>query len=206
MTPYHLHALSAAWSLRAARAILVQRVDRERATRGQDLVAAGPLRSPVWGVRHATGGHADPTGGSAERPAPPDTTWADLLHQLDKRVGWLAGMLRQTGPTPLAAITAVIPRLMPATARVAWMHLRDEDRWVRDTCRLVPARRDLTGVSCPRCGQRRLQVQTAGLVEVWTVICGADCRCVGAGCPCGMPGAVEGAPHIWPRAQVLASA
>ena len=57
------------------------------------------------------------------------------------------------------------------------------------------------GVARPRCATRALTVNCAGPVDGWTVTC--VCLCVGAGCPCGMAGAVEGVAHIWPRSSVI---
>ncbi|MCM0673181.1 hypothetical protein NCC78_00315 [Micromonospora phytophila] len=43
----------------------------------------------------------------------------------------------------------------------------------------------------------------------WTVVCATNRLCAGVGlvegegCPCGMPGAVEGVAHIWPHPLVL---
>ncbi|EEP73519.1 hypothetical protein MCAG_03846 [Micromonospora sp. ATCC 39149] len=206
MTPHHLHALAAAYAVRDARTRLGQlaTLDHRRAV-DHHLQAAALLRSPTYGTRTSIGGHGDPTGGALLTAHPTrDTTWADLYRRSTDRLDWLASTLRcDHGPTVGRILTA-IPTLSPGTARIVAQHLTDEDAWVRAAVRLAPAREPLPGVACPnpRCGQRLLEVLTAGPVDCWTVRCQV-CLCIGAGCGCGMPGAVEGVAHIWPRASVL---
>lgn len=89
----------------------------------------------------------------------------------------------------------------------------DAREWQSSTrCLFGPDRRPLPGVECPACRHRLVYTQTAGPEEAWTVVCAAECRCRGVSddpkhadrrCPCGMPGAVEGVAHIWPRAAVI---
>ncbi|WP_431892687.1 hypothetical protein [Micromonospora haikouensis] len=207
MTSHRLWALAAAYAVRDARTRLAQlaTLDHRRAA-DHHLQAAALLRSPTYGTRHAIGGHGDPTGGSLLLDTRPtrDTTWADLYRRSTDRIDWLASTLRcDHGPT-IGRILAAIPALSPGTARIVAQHLTDEDAWVRAACRMTPATTPLPGVACPnpRCGQRLLEVLTAGPVDVWTVRCPV-CLCIGQGCGCGMEGATEGALHIWPRTSVL---
>lgn len=211
MTPYHLqHALAAAWSLQAARRRLADLAAVEARQNARGLTdAADGLRSTTYGQRHATGGHSDPVSGlltAGTRPAR-QTWWADLLHRSSDKLNWLAQQLDGRRPEaafgmdPIARILAAVPKVQPGTARVAAQHLADEDTWVRAAVGMPAGGTPLTGVPCPRCGIRQLTAHTDGPAEVWTVTC--PCVCVGAGCPCGMPGAVEGVAHIWPRAAVL---
>ncbi|GIJ10749.1 hypothetical protein ACFFMR_18965 [Micromonospora andamanensis] len=206
LSPHHLHATAAAWSLQAARAALVRRAIAEARQRGDDLIAAGPISSPVYGTRHPVGGHGDPVSATLTLDHTPArvTRWGELVSRLDGRLGWLA---RQIGATPsiwtqLEWVIDTLPALQPGTARVVHRHLADEDTWVRALPIAVPpSTRPLPGVACPRCGVRQLTVHCAGPVDGWTVTC--VCLCVGAGCPCGMAGAVEGVAHIWPRTAVI---
>ncbi|MFF0823038.1 hypothetical protein ACFYUR_21975 [Micromonospora haikouensis] len=205
MTPYHLHALAAAWSLQAARGRLAQLARTESTRHTTELLAAATvLRSPTYGTRHSSGDHGDPTGVTLLTAEPRVTTWADLLGRLDHRLAWLAGQVGgDLGWTPLTCILVAIPAMSPGTARIVAQHLADEDAWVRAAVRLAPATTPLPGVACPHCGERQLVVQTAGPTEVWTVVCATGRPCTGQGCGCEMPGAVEGAAHIWPRTAVL---
>lgn len=203
MSPHHLHATTAAWSLQAARHRLAELVDAERAMNGQQLLSAAPIRSGTYGTRHATGGHADPTSsGIGATTVIRDTQWTDLAWDITTRLTGPAAHLPGTGD-PLGRILAAIPRMLPGTAAVTTTLLVRLDERVRRELRLSPDRELLPGVPCPACGRRLLYAQTAGPRDAWTVVCGAGCICSGTGCPCGMPGAVEGARHIWPRAVVV---
>ncbi|WP_420123191.1 hypothetical protein [Nakamurella sp.] len=206
-SPHHMHATAAALAVRDARTRMAT-LATTTARRAVDhrLQAATVLRSPTYGTRHAIGGHGDPVGGLLTAPAPTtrDTTWVDLFRRSTGRLEWLARMIHADEGPAVGRILTAIPRLSPATAAVVARHLVDEDAWVRAAVGLGPACSPLPGVVCPHCGERQLVVQTAGPVEAWTVVCATGRLCTGAGCPCGMPGAVEGVPHIWPRAVVLA--
>ena len=213
MTPHHLDALAAAHSLQAARTRLAHLAAAEaRQNTDAALHAADGLRSTTYGQRHATGGHSDPVSGllTAERRPVRVTRWADLLHRSSGKLDWLAGHLDRRSPEaafgmdPIARILAVVPKVQPGTAALIARHLHDEDQWVRNAVGLDPDRQPLPGApECPGCRQRRLELCTSGPETAWVVVCAARCLCGGAGCGCGMDGAVEGAPHIWPRAAVI---
>lgn len=214
MTPHHLHALAAAWSLQAARRTLTDLAREEAARNTNTLLDAAPiLRAPVYGTRLSGGSHGDPVGDllTAERRPVRVTTWADLRATADKRLGGIAAMLRIDGPN-LARIIELTPRVLPGTAAVLARHLADEDRWVRDAIGVGCERRHLVDIECPACAERALYVQTAGPQDAWTIVCDGSrrdgrhnpCLCTGQGCRCGMDGAVEGVAHIWPRNVVLA--
>ncbi|MFI6266142.1 hypothetical protein [Micromonospora sp. NPDC051006] len=207
MTPHHLHATAAAWSLHTARLRLADLARDEAAQiAAEAMEAPSLLRSPIWGSRHAHGGHGDPTPGMVavdDRP-PRRNRWAEMVERVDAKLDWLACQLGDTvGFDPLSRVLTAIVRLQPGTVRLVAQHLADEDTWIRNAVGLAPARELLPGVDCPHCGERQLYVQTAGPIERWTVICATGRLCMGQGCPCGMPGAVEGVAHIWPRAAVL---
>ncbi|NIL64322.1 hypothetical protein [Salinispora arenicola] len=215
MTPHHLHATAAAWSLKTALEHLAQLADDEAThIAAETLEAPALLRSPAWGRRHALGGHGDPTPGLAAVAtaprAPRRNRWADMHTRSLRKLGWLADQLptAPAGPNPWWRIYDTIPRLQPGTAHVLARHLADEDTCVRAAVGCGPQRELLDAIACPnpRCAQRRIHIQTAGPPEVWTVVCAAECRCVGLACGCGMPGAVAGVAHIWPRAAVLHAA
>ncbi|MEU5948527.1 hypothetical protein ABZ793_23610 [Micromonospora sp. NPDC047465] len=126
-----------------------------------------------------------------------------MADRATRKLGWLADTLHVDSLVdPIPSVLAAIPALQPGTAAVVARHLADEDRWIREAIDLAPAREPVPGA--PECGVRRLEVQTAGPIDAWTVVCAVGCRSRGEGCPCGMPGAVEGAAHIWPRTDVLA--
>ncbi|MEU5945120.1 hypothetical protein ABZ793_06105 [Micromonospora sp. NPDC047465] len=212
-SPHHLHATAAAWSLQAARRRLAELALQEARRNAHGLLDAAPVlrSSSAYGIRHGVGGHGDPTSSLlllASRPTR-DTTWADLDQRLSGKLDWLAGQLDHRSPDaafgmdPIARILAMMPKVQPGTARIVARHLADEDAWAREAIRQPRPAQPLTGVPCPHCGERQLVVQTAGPVDAWTVVCATGRLCVGQGCPCGMPGAVEGAAHIWPRDAVI---
>ena len=208
MTPHHLDALAAAHSLQAARTRLAHLAAAEaRQNADAALHAADGLRSTTYGQRHATGGHSDPVSGllTAERRPVRVTRWADMVDRLTGKLGWLADQIHAgPGPDPWRRLHDALPRMQAGTAAVVARHLHDEDTWVRNAVGLDPDRQPLPGTpECPGCRQRRLELCTAGPETAWVVVCAARCLCGGQGCPCGMDGAVEGAPHIWLRAAVI---
>ncbi|RLK13307.1 hypothetical protein DER29_4324 [Micromonospora sp. M71_S20] len=220
-SPHHLHAVAAAWSLQAARHHLHHLADEEaQQIAAEQLEAPALLQSPAWGRRHALGGHGDPTPGMvviATDPRPARRNrWAEMHGRLDRKLTWLANAVFASPPhaDALDRLQSCIPDLQPGTAALVHRHLADEDQWVRDALGIDPARALLPGnPECPACGARALEVQTAGPVDAWTVVCAGTrqpgggphnpCLCTGQGCPCGMPSAVEGVAHIWPRGVVL---
>ncbi|MBM0275344.1 hypothetical protein [Micromonospora tarensis] len=206
--PHHLHATAAAWSLQAARGRLADYAADEAAhIAAEALEVPSVLRSTVYGGRHASGGHSDPTVGMLAVADRPDrrNRWAEMAERCTGKLCWLVGQLPGTIDTadPIAVILSRIPQLQPGTARTVAQHLADEDAWVRQALGVRPDRAHLDGVDCPHCGERQLVVQTAGPVDAWTVVCATGRPCTGQGCPCGMPGAVEGVAHIWWRADVI---
>lgn len=213
MTPHHLHATAAAWSLQAALDRLARRADTERRAIIAELMEPPPLlRSPVWGRRQALGGHGDPTTGAVidtERP-PRRNRYAELAADITARLTLPAGHLPGDG-NPLDRILTAIPGMLPGTASATTKLLVRCDERVRQELRIGSDRRHLVDIACPACGERALYVQTAGPEHAWTVVCTGSrrdgrhnpCLCVGQGCPCRMEGAVEGVAHIWPRAAVL---
>ncbi|WDZ87201.1 hypothetical protein [Micromonospora cathayae] len=205
MTPHHLHAVRTTWALHTALTRLGElAVLESRLRTDETLSAADGLRSPLYGQRHATGGHSDPVSATLtlHDATARVTRWADLSQRATDRLRWIADMIGATpAPDPWWRIHTRTPRLPAATAATITRHLADEDTWIRAAVRLAPAGQPLTGVPCPRCGVRQLQVHTDGPEASWTVTC--TCICVGQGCACGMDGKVEGVQHIWPRHQVL---
>ena len=89
-----LRAQAALWSLRAALALLADRIaEEDRAIRAARAAAADPLRSPMWGRRHALGGYGDPTseaiealGSVAARP----NRWASLEREVLEQLASVA--------------------------------------------------------------------------------------------------------------------
>ncbi|WP_025620787.1 hypothetical protein [Salinispora cortesiana] len=208
MTPHHLHATAAAWSLNAALAQLEARATAEaRAIAAEQAAAVEPISSPTWGRRHALGGHGDPTSdailtataGPLRRNRYAETQ-TGIISQLDAVARHLPG---HGVADPLQRIRQHIPAMQPGTAAALTALLRKLDGRARRVLRVGPDRDPLRGVACPACHCRHMHVQTSGPQYAWTVVCSAGCRCVGQGCGCGMPGAVEGVAHIWPRVAVL---
>ncbi|MFI2577712.1 hypothetical protein ACH5AJ_36565 [Streptomyces rochei] len=219
-SPHHLHAVAAAWSLADALPHLATLADDEAAQIAAEArEEPALLRSPVYGSRHASGGHSDPVTGMIATATRPErrNRWAEMSSRAEQRITGVAAMLRITGVRdPLACILAALPNTLPGTAAVVARHLQDEDRWIREAIGIAPDRAPLHGPippMCPACRARNLHVQTAGPQSAWTVVCDGSrepdggphrpCLCTGTGCRCGMPGAVEGVAHIWPRAVVL---
>ncbi|WP_026185885.1 hypothetical protein [Salinispora pacifica] len=204
MTPHHLHATAAAWSIHTARQQLATLAAAEARHRGDTLTAAAPiLRSPIHGTIHPIGGHADPVATlTADRPAPRTQTWAERIQRLDGRLTWLAGMYRlPAGRDPLERILTALPALTlpPRALTLLASHLADEDELVRGWLNQPPYRTRIPG-DCPGCQQRSLEANTAGPTTARTVICAADCRHTP---DCRCPGGVEGVRHIWPRHAVV---
>ncbi|MFI6160376.1 hypothetical protein ACIA59_10550 [Micromonospora haikouensis] len=191
MTPHHLHALAAAWSLQAALAQLEQRAKDAiaNAVHG-DRDGDVPLHSPAWGRRTALGGHGDPTANHAlgawapRRPDPYAAALGDILRELDPIAGLLPGA---PGMDPVTRIRLAVPQMSALAAERTAQALRRLDESARRTLRTGPARTPLAGHACPTCGQRRLEVTTAGPEPDRAVVCAA---CDG----------------IWPRAAVVGGA
>ena len=208
MTPHHLHALAAAWSLQAARDVLANLARDEAAQiAAAALESPSVLRSPVYGGGRVSGGHSDPTPRMIavdDRPARRNR-WAEMAQRLDHKLDWLADTLRLPYGLDdgIDRIIECIPAMSPGTAAILARHLVDEERWVREAIGQPRPTAPLVGVPCPHCGERQLHVQTAGPESAWTVICATGRLCTGAECGCGMPGAVEGVAHIWRRDHVL---
>lgn len=207
MTPHHLHATAAAWSIHTARQHLDALAAAEARHRGDTLTAAAPiLRSPIHGTIHAIGGHADPVATlTADRSPPRTQTWAQRIQRLDGRLTWLAGMYRlQAGRDPLERVLHALPGLTlpPRALGMLALHLADEDDLARGWLNQPPYRMRIPG-DCLGCRQRSLEATTVGPAAARTVVCAADCRHT-PGCRC--PGGVEGVRHIWPLGTVTGGA
>ncbi|MET7867962.1 hypothetical protein [Micromonospora taraxaci] len=204
--PHRLHATAAALSLGAARGRLTRNAEAEAAQiAAEALEAPSVLRSTVYGGRHASGGHSDPTATAylvADRPFRVNQ-WQALADDITAHLANLAQHLPAAGRDPLDRIRAAIPAMRPEIAHATTTALVHLDEIARRKLRTGPDRSPLRGVACPHCGERQLMVQTAGPIDAWTVVCATGRLCAGTGCGCGMPGAVEGVAHIWWRADVI---
>ncbi len=216
MTPHHLHATAAAWSLQAARgALALHAADLAAEIAAEALEVPSVLRSTVYGSRHGSGGHSDPTVGMLAVDDRPErrNRWAEMADRVDGKLRWLAGQIQKPRAVllmmaggmydPLEVLLVSLPGLQPGTVAVVAKHLQDEDAWVREAIGIRPDEHLLPDAPCPHCGERQLYVQHAGPIDAWTVVCATRRLCTGTGCPCGMPGAVEGVAHIWPRDAVI---
>lgn len=204
LSPHHLHATAAAWSIHTARQHLDVLATTEARQRGDTLTAAAPiLRSPIHGTIHAIGGHADPVATlTADRPPPRTQTWAQRIQRLDGRLTWLAGMYRlPAGRDPIRRILHALPALTlpPRPLGMLALHLADEDELVRGWLNHPPYRTRIPG-ECPGCRHRSLEAATVGPAATRTVMCVADCRHTP---DCRCPGGAEGVRHIWPRDAAL---
>ncbi|MFG1776628.1 hypothetical protein ACGFIG_09385 [Micromonospora sp. NPDC049048] len=201
MTPHHLHAVAAAWSLQAALAAL-QAAAMEAVA---DALAGDTGRRDIsipsqqFGRRHALGGHGDPTADHAlgawapTRPDPCAEALGSILRELDRLAGHLPGA---PGQDPATRIRQAIPGMRPHVAARTSQALRHLDRAARRHLHMPPDLAPLPGnPPCPACRLQMLQVHTADPTR--TVVCTADCHCTGDTCPCGMPVRLEGAAHIW---------
>ncbi|WP_326564539.1 hypothetical protein [Micromonospora peucetia] len=191
MTPHHLHATAAAWSLQAALAALqtaavaavTGAIDGSRGT------AEYAIPSQQFGRRHGLGGHSDPTADLAlgawapGRPDPCAEALGGILRQLDTVAGLLPGA---PGMDPLTRIRQAIPAMSAHAAQRTAEALAHLDQSARRVLHMGPARDPLTRRPCPGCGQRRLEVTTAGPLADRVVVCAAD-----------------GCHAIWPRHVVL---
>ncbi|MDG4799035.1 hypothetical protein [Micromonospora sp. WMMD980] len=178
MTPHHLHATAAAWSLQAALADLetaaknaiTNAIDGNRGT--HDI----GIPSQVFGRRHGLGGHGDPTADralSAWAPARPDP-YAEALGSLLRALEPVAGALPGApGTDPVTRIRRAIPGMSDHAAQRTAAALAHLDRSARRTLGIGPARTPLVGQACPGCGQRRLEVTTAGPETDRAVVCAA---------------------------------
>ncbi|NBE80330.1 hypothetical protein [Micromonospora rubida] len=222
MTPHHLHALAAAYSLAAALGALesaakASLADAVNGNRSGEI----SIPSQQFGRRHGLGGHGDPTADLAigawapSRPDPHAEALGGILRALDPLAGLLPGA---PGMDPLTRIRHAIPSMSPHAAERTAEALAVLDRSARRTLGpwAPPSRAPLRGPippTCPACRCRAtLHIQTAGPEADWTVVCDGSqppgqphqpCLCTGPGCPCGMEGAVAGVVHIWPRYVVL---
>ncbi|WKU03735.1 hypothetical protein [Micromonospora sp. HUAS LYJ1] len=207
MTPHYLHARAATLSLEFALDQLGAQAELEaRAIRAEQAAVREPLRSASWGRRTALGGHGDPTGDAVltARAGARPNRYANLHHDVLERLAAVAHHLPPTGGiNPLHRVQVAIPGMQPGTAATLTTLLSKLDERVRRELRIGPDREPLPGVECPACRHRLVYVQIAGPEHAWTVVCGKPCRCVGQGCRCEQPGAVEGPVHIWPRSEVL---
>jgi hypothetical protein len=176
-SPHHLHALTASWSLRAARHHLAQRIDD---TTHHDHHADDGLRSPTWGTRTALGGHGDPVATLvlATNPTGRPNRWITLAADITNRLAVPAAHLPGTGD-PLDRIHHAIPAMSTTAAQAVTVLLRQLDNRVRRDLGIGPDEQLLTGARCPDCGDRQLYTQhSAPRPAGQTVICRAT-RCDG---------------------------
>lgn len=207
MHPHHLHALTAAWTLHAARQRLASLIADRRHIDAQLVDTRDGLRSSALGRRTALGGHGDPVPGVALLGDVARDELGDVARSVADTLRWLAHEL--TVPyagDPLPALIAAIPARWPATADQLARWLGEADRKIRDAIG-CPEQLTAWPGDCPACGQRLLELHTAAPRPQWTVTCSArDCVCAGDACPCRMPVRAVGVAHIWLRSVIVAPA
>lgn len=210
--PQHLYATAELHSLLGAWPHLQGAVDAARAA-AHDDGDLGTLQA--W--RPNTGG----SGGGGVRSVILDAVaesrrWSVVSAYERRQTGvvasayWLAERLAPDlvdAPVPdvLRALLDLVPRLPPTTAGNVGRHIADEDRALRELLYLGTDRAKLTGVRCPACRERRVEVRTSNPdLDARPYVCAAGCTCSGAGCPCGMTVPTVGVGHIWTRAELVA--
>lgn len=209
--PDQLHALAAAWSLRAARGLLAAEVAGEWAERKAEAsfaAAAGGLQAwrPMIG-RAGGGGHGDPTGRTTVSALEPRAgRLARLAESVTATLLWLVDRLqvRLAAPDPLYRLRRAVSELRPSTAEQLQLWLAEADTRIREALHVPPADRPVPGLGCPSCGVRQLvDLGTPRVVapveQLPGVVCRAGCRCAGESCTCRMPVRQAGAVHIWTR-------
>lgn len=213
--PHQLHALAAAWSLRASlaelgRAVAYERYDLLGAARARSLASRLQAWEPnAVGGSGGGGGHGDPTARVALDAADPFARpgrLARLAESVTDTLYWLAGKLGvRTGVLDqLAELRRGVPLLRPSTAEQLQLWLAEADTRVREAVDLPPEDMPVPGLACPSCGVRQLVDLGAPLVVAPAeplpgVACRAGCRCAGDSCTCRMPVRPAGAAHIWTR-------
>lgn len=204
--PHVLHATTALWSLRRSWPQL------ERAQKAAEAAAAetqdhGTLQAWRPGSGHSGGPHDPLLAAVLDPPESRTVAWladlAERVRQHAEQARWLAlsNLRRQPdGNSLLGQIHTALSHVDPLTARDIAQELGAADRAIRRALRIPPQEWPIWTPACPVCGLRQLHVQTAAPdSSEWTVICRGGCRCLGDGCPCGMPIRERGVVHIWDR-------
>lgn len=159
----HLHAQAAAWSLRAALSTLADRAAAEdRVIAIQQAAAADPLKSPLWGRRHALGGHGDPTGNAILTvDLSRANRYADLLGEVQGQLDGVAKHLPAAGHDPLGRIEAAIPAMSRPAAAATRRLLDRIDGRIRRLLHEPDDRQLLPRVRCPACDATALTLRTS---------------------------------------------
>jgi hypothetical protein len=205
MTPQHLHATAALWSLRAVWPLLAQAAQRASGALGDDL-------GTVQAWRPGSGVHSGPagdqildailrSGGSGANP------YAERLARSGETIEWLSRHLVPPSPATLGEalreLTAAVPTLRPGTAMNLALHIGIEDRAVRRLLGERDDRREVPELRCPHCRTAgSLALRVSAPREHRTVVCTAGCACDGPGCGCGMATEVRDVAHIWTTLEI----
>lgn len=158
------------------------------------------IPSQTYGTRYALGGHSDPVADQATAAAhaaargnPHGLLLTEVSGILDRLARSLSADSSITGD-PVERIRHQALTLPVSMTRRLADGLANLDRIIRRHLRIGPALAPAPGnPPCPAC-----ELQMLLLTLAQTIICGADCTCVGPECPCGMPAREAGLPHIWP--------
>lgn len=171
--PTQLRATAALWSLRAALAALDNRTaDEARAIIGEQAAAADPLKSPLWGRRHALGGHGDPTGDAVLTLGPARSNrWAVLADEVQDQLAGVARELPPASTTDLDRFAAAIPAMSPTAATATRKLLDRIDSRIRRLLHEPSDRQLVPRIRCPACDAVGLAIRTSAPLAQQVVEC-----------------------------------
>jgi hypothetical protein len=164
LTPEHLRAGAALWSLRASLSTLERREAEEaRAIADERAAAADPLKSPVYGARQALGGHSDPTSEAllVIGGPPRSNRFSDLADEVTGQLADVAQHLPPAGHDSLTRIEAALPALSKAAAAATWQLADRIDSRIRRLLREPLDRKYVPRARCPWCDAVSLMMRLA---------------------------------------------
>ena len=165
LTPEHLRAGAALWSLRASLSALSDREAAEdQAIADERVAAADPLKSPLWGRRQALGGHGDPTSDALLllHDAPRTNRYTGLL---DEVTGQLAGVAQHLpasgGFNSVTRIQDALPVMSTAAAEATWRLADRIDGRIRRLLGEPADQARIPRIKCPWCDAVSLVMRLA---------------------------------------------
>ncbi len=175
VSPEHLRAGAALWSLRAALTLLRDREAAEdRAIADERAAAADPLKSPLYGSRRALGGHGDPTSEALLLLREPrrDNRFTTLREEVQGQLADVACHLPDPGgATSMGRIRAALPAMSKTAAEAVWTLADRIDGRIRRLLDEPADRQWLPRVKCRLCGAVSLMMRLAPPREARVVEC-----------------------------------
>jgi hypothetical protein len=174
LTPEHLRASSALWSLRVSLGALAHREAVEaRAIADERAAAADPLKSPVYGARRGLGGHSDPTSEAllVIGGPPRSNRFSDLADEVTGQLAEVAQHLPPAGHDSLTRIEAALPTMSKTAAEATWRLADRIDSRIRRLLREPQDRRFVPRVRCPWCDAVSLAMRLAPPRDLRVVEC-----------------------------------